>query len=151
MKSRALFALAAVSCLAACNKQSPTEKVPAEGAAVEAPAGESTAVEKSPPAATEFGQAFVDHMHVHAARMDEMMFALADGDLVAAGTPAYWLSRHPADDRIPDDWLTHLESMREAAREVDIATDLETARAAAEQITIHCQGCHAAAGVDSID
>ncbi|NNF40607.1 MAG: hypothetical protein HKN64_04445 [Woeseiaceae bacterium] len=151
MKSRALIALAAVSCVAACNRQPPAENVPTEDAAVEAPAKKATVVEKSPPAAIEFDQAFIDHMHVHAERMDEMMFALADGDLVAAGTPAYWLSRHPADDRIPKDWLTHLESMREEARQVEMATDLETARAAAERITIHCQGCHAAAGVDSTD
>ena len=41
--------------------------------------------------------------------------------------------------------------MRAAARDVGMATDLETAGAAAERITVHCQGCHAAAGVDSID
>lgn len=151
MTCRAFFALAAAACLVACDKQSPVEENPADNAAVTAPAGEAGVVDASMSAKTVFDRAFVDHMHVHAARMDELMFALADGDLVAAGTPAYWLSRHPADDRIPADWMTHLESMREAAREVEIATDLDTARAAAERITIHCQGCHAAAGVDSID
>lgn len=151
MTSRPLFALAAAACLVACDKQPAVDEVPAEDAAVAAPAEEASVVDESMSAETVFDRAFVDHMHVHADHMDELMFALADGDLVAAGTPAYWLSRHPADDRIPDDWLTHLESMREAAREVELATDLDTARAAAERITIHCQGCHAAAGVDSIN
>lgn len=149
MNSRAFFALAAASCLVACSKQPADEEVPAADAA-KAPSGEAPVAELVPEAAV-FDRAFVDHMHKHADRMDELVFALADGDLVAAAIPAYWLARHPADDRIPEDWLPHLVSMREAAREVEIATDLETASAAAEQITIHCQGCHAAAGVDSID
>lgn len=151
MTSRPLFALAAAACLVACDKQPAVEEIPAEDAAVAAPAEKASAGDESMPAKTVFDQAFIDHMHMHADQMDELMFALADGDLVAAGTPAYWLSRHPTDDRIPDDWLPHLESMREAAREVETATDLDTARAAAERITTHCQGCHAAAGVNSID
>ena len=147
MKNFALLALAIAACLTACGKQTADEDVTAAGS----PAEEAPTFDELVPEAIVFDRAFVDHMHMHADRMDELMFALSDGDLVAASTAAYWLARHPADDRIPDDWLPHLESMREAARDVERADDLETASAAAERITVHCQGCHAAAGVDSID
>jgi mono/diheme cytochrome c family protein len=39
--------------------------------------------------------------------------------------------------------------MREAAGAVEQAGDLETARAAAQQISKQCQACHAATGVET--
>ena len=91
---------------------------------------------------------FINHMHVHAEQMDELMFALSDGDLDGAMTPAYWLSRHrTVSTEVPEDWQQHIQGMREAALAVEASTDLESARAAAERISIHCQGCHSAAGV----
>ena len=48
---------------------------------------------------------------------------------------------------IPVEWQDHIVSMRKAALEVGAATDLESARAAAERISESCQGCHTAAGV----
>ena len=142
MKTRTLFALAAASCLVACEKPPPVEEAPLE-------TPPEPAVETAMPAGIDVDQAFIDHMHVHAERMDEMMFALEDGDLEAARSPATWLSRHKAEDRIPDEWLPYLEAMREEARQVENATDLGTARAAAERISIHCQECHAASGLFS--
>jgi len=137
MKIRTVWAIAAAACLAACGREPP-----AEPAAVEAPAAVTT------PARPEFDAAFIDHMHLHADHMDELMFALHDGDLEAAASIAAWLARHHADDRVPDDWLPYLQAMQESARAVENATDLDTARAAAEQISVHCQQCHAAAGID---
>ena len=72
---------------------------------------------------------------------------LADEDLEGAMTPAYWLSRHQTVGGIPVEWQDHIVSMRKAALEVGAATDLESARAAAERISESCQGCHTAAGV----
>lgn len=144
MRNHTFWALAAALCLGACGKQPPAEDAP-----VEAPADEPVVIEETLPAEAAFDQGFIDHMHVHAERVDELMFALADDDLEAAASPAAWLSRHPAEDRIPDEWLPYLESMREAARAVENATDLEEARAAAEQISVHCQGCHTAAGLNA--
>ena len=86
-------------------------------------------------------------MHAHAEQMDELMFALADGDLVGAMTPAYWLGRHKTVRGVPDEWQKYVAGMREAALAVESANDLETARAAAEEISKQCQGCHTAAGV----
>jgi hypothetical protein len=152
MRSRTLWVFAAAACLGACGKQPP-----AEDAAVEAPADEpvvveqATAADEAVPAELVFDQAFIDHMHVHAERVDELMFALEDGDLDAARSPAAWLSRHQPEDRIPDEWLPYLEAMQKSARAVENATKLETARAAAEQISVYCQECHTAAGINTAE
>ena len=54
--------------------------------------------------------------------------------------------RSRAPDRLA---AIYLAGMREAARAVEGAADLETASAASERITEQCQGCHAAAGIMS--
>jgi len=92
--------------------------------------------------------AFLQHMHRHAEYLDALNIALAEGDFDAAMTPAYWLSRHDEVDGLPAEWQRYIESVREAARAVEDSADLESARAAAEPITMQCQGCHTAAGVD---
>ncbi|MCP5092709.1 MAG: hypothetical protein GY949_17490, partial [Gammaproteobacteria bacterium] len=71
--------------------------------AIEAPAEEADAelvVEAAPPnlrspEVADFGtEAFARHMHLHAGQLTRLNAALAADDLVAAYTPAYWLSRH---------------------------------------------------------
>ena len=91
--------------------------------------------------------AFMDHMHAHAEHLDDLNFALDDGDLEAAMTPAYWLSRHKTVSGLPEELQPYLVNMREAARAVEEAGDLDAARAAAQQIAKECQACHAAVGV----
>jgi hypothetical protein len=91
--------------------------------------------------------AFMKHMHSHAEKLDELNFALADGDLDGAMTPAYWLSRHETVSDVPSELLPYLYRMREAARAVEEATDIATAQVAAESINEQCQGCHIAAEV----
>ena len=91
--------------------------------------------------------AFVDHMHAHAEHLDELNYALADGDLERAMTPAYWLSRHKTVSGVPADLQPFLVRMREAALAVSESEDLVAARAAAQQIGAECQDCHAAVGI----
>jgi len=91
--------------------------------------------------------AFMDHMHAHAEHLDELNFALDDGDLEAAMTSAYWLSRHKTVGGLPEDLQPFLVGMRDAARAAEEAQDLEAARVAARQIAKQCQACHAAVGV----
>ena len=93
--------------------------------------------------------ALIQHMHLHANQIDKLNLALAEGDFDGAMTPAYWLSRHNEVDGIPVELQQYIEGMRAAAREVEESTDFDTARAAAERITVQCQGCHAAADVDT--
>jgi mono/diheme cytochrome c family protein len=144
MRVHVLLLTAFALCLAACSKQEPAEPGPSatERAAV---------VEEVAAARPEFDQAFIDHMHAHAEQLDELMFALADGDLEGAMTPAFWLSRHDAVQGIPEEWQQFVTGMREAAAEVEAADDLETARAAAERISNHCQACHSVAGISDFN
>ena len=93
-------------------------------------------------------EAFIDHMHAHAEQLDNLNFALADDDLDAAMTAAYWLSGHQEVTGVKEEWRPFLEGMREAAQAVEEATDIQGARAAAERINENCQGCHDAAGVN---
>lgn len=90
---------------------------------------------------------FLKHMHVHADQIDRINAALAEDDLDGAMTPAFWLWRHDMVSGIPTDWQPYVVGMREAARAVETAADLESARAAAKRITEQCQGCHVAAGI----
>ena len=139
-----LFALAFV--LSACSGDEP----PAAGD-TEAPTG-SEAEAASPNLERDTGlivdEAFLHHMHAHAEMLDEINYALADGNLELAITPAYWLARHHEFEGMPDEWRPYAKGMREAAAAVESAPDLETARAAAERITEQCVACHTAAGMN---
>lgn len=145
MKVHALWVTAVALCLAACGKQEPAEpQQPENEPAAAPPPAEETTVAKA-----EFDQAFVDHMHAHAEHVDELMYALADGDFDGAMTPAYWLSQHDVVAGVPEEWRQYLSGMREAASAVESASDLEAARIAAENISTECQGCHELAGVST--
>jgi soluble cytochrome b562 len=92
---------------------------------------------------------FREHMHLHAEKLDDLNYALADGNLEAAMTPAHWLSTHDTDTDVQSDWLPYLYGMRTEAEAVETAPDLATARAAAERINAQCQTCHAAVGIST--
>ena len=111
----------------------------------EAPAPEPAAAPAKPAWQNE---SFLSHMHDHAEMLDRLNFALADEDLASALTPAYWLSTHETVDGLPEELQPFLAGMRDAARAVEVAADLDAARAASEEITVQCQGCHEAAGVN---
>ena len=147
MKSRMFWTFALASCLIACGKQPPADEAPIEPAAEEPVAAAEPAPVEPEAVKPEFGEAFLDHMHAHAERVDELMYALDDGDLDEAKAAAYWLAKHKTVDGIPDDWLKYVANMREAASRVETAVDIESARVAAEAISPQCQSCHAAAGI----
>jgi hypothetical protein len=92
-------------------------------------------------------EAFVEHMHEHAEMLDELNFALSDGDLDKAKEQANWLANHDTNADIQSDWMPILYAMRTEAEAVTAAPDIETAQAAAERITVRCQECHTAANV----
>jgi hypothetical protein len=121
----------------------------AEQAAPE-PAAEAEPMAAEEPAAETVDYYFdgiVKHMHAHADQVDLIDIALDDGDLEGSKLPARWLWRHDRMSDVPTEWLPYLVSMRTAARDVEGAADLETARAASTRITEQCQACHTAAGV----
>ena len=90
---------------------------------------------------------FLQHMHVHAEKLDEINFALADGDREAAMAPANWLASHETYAGVQQEWLPYLYGMRSEAEALEAAADLATARAVAQRINAQCQACHAAVGM----
>ncbi len=145
MRSQMLWATAVASCLTACSRQEPAEPQPAENDQA------ATAAEEMQVTEFEFDEAFINHMHEHAEKLDDLMFALADDDLEGARTPAYWLSQHDPVNEVPEEWQNYITGMRNAAYEVETADDLDIARAAAEDVSEQCQACHAAAGVKAFE
>ncbi len=139
MKPHALWIAAIALSLSACGERQQAETPQAQTS----PAAETTAKDLR----AEVDEAFIEHMHMHAEQLDDLMFALADEDLEASRTPAYWLSRHETVKGIPDEWQQYVIEVRRAALEVEQAEDLESARAAGEKLSARCQDCHAAAGV----
>lgn len=147
MKLHSLLIVGLAVCISACGKKEP----PAQEPAVEAPAPAAEPVAEEAPATqaeSKRSEEFIDHMHAHAEQLDNLNFALADDDLEGAMTAAYWLSGHQEVEGLDEAWRPYLVGMRKAAQAVEEAGDLDTARAAAEQINEQCQGCHEAAGVN---
>ena len=95
-------------------------------------------------------ESFRQHMHLHADNLDNLNFALEDGDLEAAKISAHWLSTHDTDSDVQSDWLPYLYRMRTAAEAVEAAPDIATAQTAAEQINANCQQCHTAVGISPL-
>jgi len=122
-----------------------SEMAPATSAVIEAPEVEPEAT--SAQEEDWRNTAFLDHMHVHAEHLDDLNYALDDGDLERALIPAYWLSRHKTVSNLPAEFQPFVIGMRDAARAVEEAEDLAAARAAAAQISLECQACHAAVGI----
>lgn len=143
MRVHIVFVVGLALIVAACAEKDGAESGPVDEAA--APATEAAA--PSQPDESWRNAGFLKHMHRHADKLDELNFALADGDLEAARTPAYWLAKHETYDDIQSEWLPYLYAMRAEAEAVETATDLDAATAAAQRITVQCQKCHEMAGV----
>ena len=154
MKLQLLLVVGIAIGLVACAKKeeavpAPVDKPdPATPAVTEAPAAEAQT--EAPEGEYDWRSSdLLDHMHKHAEQLDELNFALDDGDLDGAMTPAYWLSQHDTVSDLPSELQVYVYRMREAASAVEQADDLETARAAAQRVGEQCQACHTATGVDT--
>ncbi len=144
MKLHVILIVGFALCVTGCAEKEQAAPEQGDETQTTAPAAEAPAAENE----GWRNDAFLAHMHRHAEKLDELNYALADGNLEAAMKPAYWLSRHDTvSDDIQPDWLPYLYGMRTEAQAVEGSPDLATARAAAERITAQCQGCHATVGV----
>jgi len=140
MKLRSLLVVGIATGIAGC-----AEKEQAVPSAAEEPAVETQAI--APRVEDWRDPEFLEHMHKHAEQLDDLNFALDDGDLERAATPAYWLSQHDTATGIPSELQPIVYRMREAAGVVEAAEDIATARAAAQQISEQCLECHTKMGV----
>ena len=148
MKLHVLLIVGFALSVMGCEQQEQAAPEQTDEAQTTAPAAEPIAAEDPATEKKSYQyDGFLEHMHTHADQIDNINIALADGDLDAVRKPAAWLSRHDPVSGIPADWQPYLDGMREAARAVESAPDLETATAASIRITEQCQGCHAAAGI----
>ena len=125
------------------------EQQAASEAMDEAPVTASDAVAVTPGDEIWQNATFRQHMHLHAEKLDEINYALADGNLDAVKEPAKWLADHDTEIDVQSDWLPHLYRMRTEAEALEAAPDIATARAAAQRITMQCQECHVAVGIDT--
>jgi mono/diheme cytochrome c family protein len=150
MKLHTLLVLGITFAIAGCAEKEPAtpEEVIEEPAAEVAEAVPAAEAEAALAQAEDWrNSAFMEHMHAHADFLDDLNYALDDGDLEMAMPPAYWLSRHDTVSGLPEELQPYLVNLREAARAVEAAEDVDAARAAAQKIAKQCQACHAAAGV----
>lgn len=153
MKLRMLLVVSLAAGIVACAEKE--QAAPDEGKEMEEAAAavtEAVTVEAeaaAPPVGDWRDSALLDHMHAHAEQLDDLNFALSDGDLEGAMTPAYWLSRHKTVTGLPAELQPFVDGMREAALSVEEAQDLEAARAGAQRIAAQCQACHTAVGVST--
>lgn len=144
MKLHTLLIIGVGISLGAC-----TEREQAAPGTEDIAAPAAAEAEPAVPAGDQKGTAaFIEHMHHHASQLGQLQAALEVGSLAAAQRPAYWLAGHEEIGGVPEGWLVYVNGMRDGASAVDGARDLQSARAAAEQIEASCMGCHAAAGVD---
>ena len=145
MNSHVLLVVGLVLCVTGCAEKEQAMPEPAIEAAMTSPkvvaAMEGDEIWQN--------DSFRKHMHLHSDKLDDLNYALADGDLKAAMTPAHWLSTHDTDIDVQSDWLPYLYGMRTEAEAVETAPDLTTARAAAERINAQCQRCHVAVGINT--
>ena len=143
MKLHTLLIIGFAMSIAGCAKEEQAVPEEVDEAQTATPATEALPVENK-----EWqSDAFMKHMHLHAEKLDDLNFSLADGNFDAAMTPAYWMSRHETVGGAPSEMQPYLIGMREAARDVEEATDIAAAQLGAERINEQCQGCHAAAGI----
>lgn len=148
MKLHVLLIVGFALSVTGCDKKEPATPEPTDDAQTTAPAAEAIPAEVPAPEKKSYQyDGFLEHMHSHADQIDNINVALSDDDLDGVRKPAAWLSRHDPVSGIPADWQPYLDGMREAARAVESAPDIETATAASIRITEQCQGCHAAAGI----
>lgn len=143
MKLHILWIVGLTLCLMGCAEKEQASPEQNDMTGMNAPPPEPAAAEEKSVA----DEAFIQHMHEHAEKLDDLNFSLSDEDLETAKMSAYWLSRHETVSGVPADLQIYVTGMRDAASAVENAPDLEIARAASERISQQCQNCHAAAGI----
>ncbi len=82
------------------------------------------------------------HMHEHLARITTIKSLIIMGDLDGVREPAIWLADHEAVAGLPANYEPYVGLMRQYAREVNNASDLESAAMAVSDMARTCSNCH---------
>ena len=81
-------------------------------------------------------------MHEHLGRITEIKSLIIMGKLDGVREPAIWLADHEAVDGLPADFERYMDLMRQYAREVNNATDLQSAAIVVSGMAKTCSNCH---------
>jgi mono/diheme cytochrome c family protein len=82
------------------------------------------------------------HMHEHLARITAIKSLIIMGNLEAIREPARWLADHDAVAGLPANFEPFVDLMRQYARQVDTATDLNAAAMSVSHMARTCSNCH---------
>ena len=85
-----------------------------------------------------------NHMHEHLGRITTIKTSIIMGDLDSVREPAKWIAEHESVSGLPENYQPYVESMRQNAREVVAASDLQSAATAVSNMAITCANCHQA-------
>lgn len=88
------------------------------------------------------------HMHEHLARISTIKSLIIMGKLDGVREPAAWLADHETVDGLPANFESYVGLMRQYAREVNNATDLQSAAIAVSEMARTCSNCHLVNGVE---
>lgn len=87
------------------------------------------------------------HMHEHLTRITEIKTQIISGNLPGVHEPAIWLAEHESATGLPENFEPYVEQMRNHARQVVEAADLDTAAVAVSNMARTCGNCHLVNGI----
>lgn len=82
------------------------------------------------------------HMHEHLARITEIKSSIIMGNLDGVREPAIWLADHEEVAGLPKNFEPYIGLMRQYAREVNNASELQSAAISVSQMAKTCSNCH---------
>jgi hypothetical protein len=88
------------------------------------------------------------HMHEHLDRITDIKTSIIMGQLDGVRAPATWLAEHESVPGLPANFVPYVEMMREYARQVVMAADLDSAAVAVSSMARTCGNCHLVHEVD---
>ena len=87
------------------------------------------------------------HMHEHLTRITEIKTQIISGNLPGVHEPAIWLAEHESATGLPENFEPYVEQMRNYARQVVAAGDLDSAAVAVSNMARTCGNCHLVNGI----
>lgn len=95
----------------------------------------------------EYAPEVTTHMHEHLANITSIKQHIIMGDLDGVREPAIWLAEHESVDGLPDNFEFYVQKMRDHARQVADAPDLDSAAIAVSRMAQNCGNCHQVNGI----
>jgi mono/diheme cytochrome c family protein len=128
-------------------EQAPEERTENSPASTQAAEGSKETKEMVPANATGTMTPTVEaHMKEHFDSAREILTAIVAGDLKQVNEKATWLSEHELGDDLKQEWRSHADAMKNAAKTLRDASTVEAAADGMGQLGQACAECHQALG-----